>query len=272
MVFTWVNSYDKSTRFHCSIGLHFKDTDGIMITSDMAFFMRKHTGTADVEMVDAVKDQISRADYLYNELLNRKSQLETQIISKDEMGDIIGRAFVNDHLKPDQLTSTKWRYEKAGNDDITLWNAYLILAASIQHSHPKSYTRSHIGCFDVVYEKYLTKHALNLTPTQISEQVALSIIPEVADNQISIFDVIDEQDSEIQVDMSNDLLIPGFDYDVDKQEVFDFEEEVVPFDTTPVPDAFYEDQVTEEKVENNLPESDELFNFDGVDQLDLPEL
>jgi hypothetical protein len=68
MVFTWVNSYDKSTRFHCSIGLHFKDTDGIMITSDMAFFMRKHTGTADVEMVDAVKDQISRADYLYNEI------------------------------------------------------------------------------------------------------------------------------------------------------------------------------------------------------------
>jgi hypothetical protein len=188
------------------------------------------------------------------------------------MGDIIGRAFVNDHLKPDQLTSVKWRYEKAGNDDITLWNAYLILAASIQHSHPKSYTRSHIGCFDVVYEKYLTRYALSLTPNQISEQVALSITPEVADNQMSIFDVIDEQDSEIQVDMTNDLLIPGFDYDVDKQEVFDFEEEVVPFDTTPVPDAFYEDQVTEEKVENNLPESDELFNFDGVDQLDLPEL
>ena len=285
MVFTWVNSYDKSTRFHCSIGLHFKDTDGIMITSDMAFFMRKHTGTADVEMVDAVKDQISRADYLYNELLNRKSQLETQIISKDEMGDIIGRAFVNDHLKPDQLTSTKWRYEKAGNDDITLWNAYLVLAASIQHSHPKSYTRSHIGCFDVVYDKYLTSYALDLTPEQISKQVALSITPEVVDNQMSIFDVIDEQEPEMYVDMTNDLLIPGFDnvdlpgsdFDIDTKDepqVFDFEQDDVPFDTTPVPDAFYENQVVEEKVENNLSAEEEFFNF-GVsdnDVLDLPEL
>lgn len=274
MVFTWVNSYDKSTRFHCSIGLHFKDTDGIMITSDMAFFMRKHTGTADIEMLDAVKDQISRADDLYNELLRRKDDLQSCVVTTDEMGDIIGRCFINDHLKADQLTSTKHKFDKMKSTHITLWEAYLILAACIQHSHPKSYTRSHIGCFDTVYDKYLANRVLDLSPKEISEQVAMSVIPEFDHNQMSIFDVIEEE-----VNMTNDLLITGFDnveqpgsdFDVDKEVVFDFEEDEVPFDTTPVPDAFYEDQ---EKVENTLPEQEEFFNFDVSDKdvLDLPEL
>jgi hypothetical protein len=81
--------------------------------------------------------------------------------------------------------------------------------------------------------------------------------------------------------MTNDLLIPDFDnventgsdFDIDKEPVnepviFDFEPEEEPIDTTPVPDAFYEDQ---EKEENSLSKAEEFFNFDG-DILDLPEL
>ena len=278
IVFTWVNSYDKSTKFHCSVGLHFKDTDGVMITSDMAFFMRKHTGTADVEMVDNVKKQIGHTDSFYNELLRRKTALESVlIINKNQCGEIMGKAFINDYLKADQLTASKHYYDKIfmKSDDMSLWEVYVGLAYSIQHSHPKFYTRSHIGCFDIVYNEMVH----TVISTSVTPQPSFPVnILEADPNQMNIFDVIEEE--ELHVDMTNNLLIPGFDYeeptagsdfDVDKEEtpeVFDFEEEEVPFDTTPVPDAFYEDQ---EKVESSLPDESDFFNFDS-DILDLPEL
>ena len=277
IVFTWVNSYDKSTRFHCSIGLHFKDNDGVMMTSDMAYFMRKHTGTADIEMVDAVNNQVARVSDFYNELMTRKSNLELLTVSRDEMGDIIGRAFINDYLKADQLTLTKHYYEKLKKEEITYWEAYFTLASSIKNSHPKFYTRSHIGCFDTVYAAYLHRAIISTPPSVISALAAGLSTPLNDPNQMNIFDVIEEE-QELHVDMTNDLLIPGFDYDVpgsdfdadqkDEPEVFDFESDEPEFDTTPVPEAFYEDQ---EKVENTLPEQDDFFNFDG-ESFDLPEL
>jgi hypothetical protein len=280
IVFTWVNSYDKSTKFHCSVGLHFKDNDGVMMTSDMAFFMRKHTGTADVEMVDNVKKQIGHTDSFYNELLRRKTSMEAVLVNKNQCGEIMGKTFINDYLKADQLTTSKHYYDKwfKDSEEISLWNVYAGLAYSIQNSHPKFYTRSHIGCFDTVYDEL--KHTILSNPVTPQEAFPVNII-DTDPNQINIFDVIAEEE-ELHVDMTNDLLIPGFDnventgsdFDIDKEPVnepviFDFEEEeVVPFDTTPVPNAFYEDQ---EKEENSLPESEEFFNFDG-DILDLPEL
>lgn len=277
IVFTWVNSYDKSTRFHCSIGLHFKDNDGVMMTSDMAYFMRKHTGTADIEMVDAVKNQVARVSDFYNELMTRKSNLELLTISRDEMGDIIGRAFINDYLKADQLTATKHYYESLKKDEISYWEAYFTLASSIKHSHPKFYTRSHIGCFDTVYAAYLYRSVISTPPSVISA-LAAGLSTPVDPAQINIFDVIAEEE-ELYVDMTNDLLIPGFDnvdtpgsdFDIDQKDepiVFDFESDEPEFDTTPVPDSFYEDQ---EKIENTLSKEDEFFNF-GDESLDLPEL
>jgi hypothetical protein len=279
IVFTWVNSYDKSTKFHCSVGLHFKDNDGVMMTSDMAFFMRKHTGTADVEMVDNVKKQIGHTDSFYNELLRRKTSMEAVLVNKNQCGEIMGKTFINDYLKADQLTTSKHYYDKLFKDiqEISLWDVYAGLAFSIQNSHPKFYTRSHIGCFDTVYDEL--KHTILSTPVTPQEAFPVSVI-ETDPNQINIFDVIAEEE-ELHIDMTNDLLIPGFDnventgsdFDIDKEPVnepviFDFESEEQPIDTTPVPDAFYEDQ---EKDENSLSEAEEFFNFDG-DILDLPEL
>jgi hypothetical protein len=73
----------------------------------------------------------------------------------------------------------------------------------------------------------------------------------------------------------NNVENTGSDFDIDKENepvnepvIFDFEEEEEPVDTTPVPDAFYEDQ---EKEENVLSDAEEFFNFDN-DILDLPEL
>lgn len=282
IVFTWVNSYDKSTKFHCSVGLHFKDTDGVMITSDMAFFMRKHTGTADVEMVDNVKKQIGHTDSFYNELLRRKTALESVlIIDKNQCGEIMGKAFINDYLKADQLTASKHYYDKIfmKSADMSLWEVYVGLAYSIQHSHPKFYTRSHIGCFDIVYNEMV--HTVISTSVTPQPSFPVNII-DTDPNQINIFDVIAEEE-QLHVDMTNDLLIPGFDnventgsdFDIDKEDepvnepvIFDFDDEEEPVDTTPVPDAFYEDQ---EKVESSLSEEDQFFNF-GEDILDLPEL
>ena len=272
IVFTWVNSYDKSTKFHCSVGLHFKDTDGVMITSDMAFFMRKHTGTADIEMVDNVKKQIGHTDSFYNELLRRKTALESVLVNKDQCGEVMGKAFINDYLKADQLTASKHYYDKLfmKSDEISLWEVYVGLAYSIQHSHPKFYTRSHIGCFDIVYNEMVN----TVISTSVTPQPSFPVnIIDTDPNQINIFDVIAEEE-ELHVDMTNDLLIPGFDYEEPTEEVketpevFDFDDEEEPVDTTPVPDAFYEDQ---EKVESSLSEEDQFFNF-GEDILDLPEL
>jgi hypothetical protein len=221
-------------------------------------------------MVDNVKKQIGHTDSFYNELLRRKTALEKVLINKDQCGEIMGKTFMNDYLKADQLTASKHYYDKlfVNSDEISLWDAYVGLAYSIQHSHPKFYTRSHIGCFDVVYNEMVHTVISNTVTPQPSFPVN---IVETDPNQINIFDVIAEEE-ELYIDMTNDLLIPGFDnventgsdFDIDKEpelEIFDFEEE-------DIPDAFYEDQ---EKEESSLNEDTDFFNFDG-DILDLPEL
>jgi hypothetical protein len=205
--------------------------------------------------------------------------MEAVLVNKNQCGEIMGKTFINDYLKADQLTTSKYYYDKLFKDteEISLWDVYAGLAFSIQNSHPKFYTRSHIGCFDTVYDEL--KHTILSTPVTPQEAFPINI-PETDPNQINIFDVIAEEE-ELFVNMTNDLLIPGFDnventgsdFDIDKEPVnepviFDFEPEEEPVDTTPVPNAFYEDQ---EKVENVLSDSEEFFNFDG-DILDLPEL
>jgi hypothetical protein len=193
----------------------------------------------------------------------------------------MGKTFINDYLKADQLTTSKHYYDKwfKDSEEISLWNVYAGLAYSIQNSHPKFYTRSHIGCFDTVYDEL--KHTILSNIVTPQPVIPVDII-DADPNQISIFDVI-ESEEELYVNMTNDLLIPDFDnvdntgsdFDIDKEPVnepviFDFEEEEVPFDTTPVPDAFYEDQ---EKEESSLSNEEEFFNFGTSDDvLDLPEL
>jgi hypothetical protein len=205
--------------------------------------------------------------------------MEAVLVNKNQCGEIMGKTFINDYLKADQLTASKHYYDKlfVNSDEISLWTVYTGLAYSIQHSHPKFYTRSHIGCFDTVYDEL--KHTILSNVVTPQPVIPVDII-ETDPNQISIFDVISEEE-EMYVNMTNDLLIPDFDnventgsdFDIDKEPepvIFDFEEEEVPFDTTPVPDAFYEDQ---EKEKSSLSNEEEFFNFGTSDDvLDLPEL
>ena len=57
MSYSFTNSYDKSARFRAAIGAYVKANDSVII-ANMDFWKRKHTGTADSETKELIKEHI----------------------------------------------------------------------------------------------------------------------------------------------------------------------------------------------------------------------
>jgi hypothetical protein len=143
MVLAWGNSYDKSTRFTCGIGAYVISTKTFIFAGDLSNFARKHTGTADQEAIDKIKEQIANADSYYNTLVETKAELINLTLSDRQIAETIGRLFVEkqvlnkeqvggiyDMIKTKQVLFENIPFNNA-------WNIYNIIAKYLRESHPK---------------------------------------------------------------------------------------------------------------------------------------
>ena len=59
MLFAWTNSYDKSTKFKCTMGGYVHESLSTVVGGNMGSWGRKHTGNADNLALNQIDDQIS---------------------------------------------------------------------------------------------------------------------------------------------------------------------------------------------------------------------
>lgn len=142
MIFSWTNSYDKSTRFKCAVGTRHDLSGNIYISGNMSLWGRKHTGTADQEMSDTISTQIENAELYYNQLVIDKECMKTVVISEKLRAELMGRIFFEeDLLTSEQLLAVKNQFKKPSfdynSDAESLWTMYNHIAYSLQKSHPK---------------------------------------------------------------------------------------------------------------------------------------
>lgn len=191
MAFFWGNSYDKSSRFTCSVGAYIKRSDSFMILNNIAKYARKHTGNADQLAIAMINDQINNIENYSSQLIQVKEQLKNSAVSNHQMAEIAGVLFIEKNvLNKEQLSHLKSLLDKrttVTDNFNNLWNFYCLASMCIRSGHPKTWFEDQMGMLDYI-ANYTNHVTLNTNTTKEKSEETF-----VDENQISIFDVIETE-------------------------------------------------------------------------------
>lgn len=144
MMFAWSNSYDKSMRFKCTVGGYLPSSGSIVVSGNMGSWGRKHTGKADEETLETIKDQISKAGIYYNQLIKDKEAMKNIILTEAEKAAALGIIFFEHALLSCEQANIirsemrKPSYNYNAHKD-SVWVMYCNIIYSLQKSHPKNW-------------------------------------------------------------------------------------------------------------------------------------
>jgi hypothetical protein len=171
MIFSWVNSYDKSTKFQCGIGAQVTANESYILSEGMTNWIRKHTGTADTEAEKIISDQLDKAEEYFISLVDCKNKMKNVIISPIHFYHLLGRLYFTNALSTQQLSAIK---SEIKNSKITynaaaesLWVMYNHILVVLKSAHPKTWMKqqTHIHYsimneFDILAHQPVIEEAL----------------------------------------------------------------------------------------------------------------
>jgi hypothetical protein len=143
MMFAWTNSYNKQVKFKCVVGAYINNTGAVMISGEVGSWVRKHTGTADVETKATIDEYIANANMYYNQLVADKAVMENITLNKRKQSQLLGVLFAEyEVLTTEQASSVRDQLKKPfhvfKNSD-SLWAFYNYVTNALQFSHPKTW-------------------------------------------------------------------------------------------------------------------------------------
>jgi hypothetical protein len=177
MSFSWVNSYDKSTRFQCAIGGYVWENNGYVIDKEDNASIRKHTGDANAIVQETIKEKVSNADKFYSSVHADKEQMMEITLSRSEVAKVLGELFFSyDMLSIEQLSGIKKEYIKPSfmysTDADHLWTIYCHMLTVIKTSHPKTWMQQQAFIHNYLKMNYLGKAPVKgFVPVEFSEPV-----------------------------------------------------------------------------------------------------
>ena len=143
MMFAWTNSYNKQVKFKCVVGAYINNTGAVMISGEVGSWVRKHTGTADVETKATIDEYVANANMYYNQLVADKAVMENITLNKRKQSQLLGVLFAEyEVLTTEQASSVRDQMKKPfhvfKNSD-SLWAFYNYVTNALQFSHPKTW-------------------------------------------------------------------------------------------------------------------------------------
>lgn len=180
MSFSWVNSYDKSTKFQCAIGGYVWENNSFVIDKEDNAFIRKHTGDADTLARETIKEKIENAEKYYLSVLNAKRKMESIKLTRSQVAKILGELYFSyDMLSIEQLSGIKKEYTKPSyvysSDADSLWTTYCHILTIIKVSHPKLWLQQQTFIHNYFKVNYLMDHMIEPVvaemPTEVKEVV-----------------------------------------------------------------------------------------------------
>lgn len=197
MMFIWGNSYDKSMRFKCGVGVYIPKTGNYIFAGDISSYARKHTGKADEEAIQMIQTQLNMANVHYAELLASREMLINQTASLHTYAQLVGQMFIEKQCLNKEQTSAV-RDSLIGKavlfDNMNwdnAWNFYNCVATALRMSHPKNWFEDQSECHKVI-NKYFALTTLTQEDCDmefVQEPVQEEVQPT---NQLNIFDAIVE--------------------------------------------------------------------------------
>lgn len=197
MMFVWGNSYDKSMRFKCGVGVYIPKTGNYIFAGNLSNYARKHTGKADEEAIQMIQTQLNMANAHYADLVASRDMLINHMGTLRTYSELVGRMFIEKQcLNKEQASSVRDRLLGEVNllDNTTwdsAWNFYNSVATALRMSHPKNWFEDQAECHKLINSYFALS---NLTamgfPTEfVQDSVQEEVQPT---NQLDIFEVIAE--------------------------------------------------------------------------------
>ena len=255
MMFVWGNSYDKSMRFKCGIGVYIPKTGNYIFAGNLASYARKHTGKADEEAIQMIQTQLNMANAHYADLVSSRDVLIGQSASIGMYSKLVGRMFIEKQcLNKEQVSSVRDSLVNKVNllDNLSwdnAWNFYNCVATALRMSHPKNWFEDQAECHKLIISEFAL---IALTQEEVVQDTVHENVQDSVQeptNQLNIFDAIAEVEQDeypieaMQEPMSDEVLLHMY-TDEDK---------------------------TEEKI---IEPADDFVNFgdDNLPTFELPEL
>jgi len=136
MIFTWWNSYNKRVKFGCGVGGFIYENKASLIGSEGMSWIRKHTGTANVEAFSIIEQLIDGAGEYFDKIIIEKNRMIETPLSVEDYGCIMGAIFFEqDLIRPTQANFVKNERKKPSVDYTnidSLWGLYKMLMLSIE--------------------------------------------------------------------------------------------------------------------------------------------
>ena len=203
MMFAWTNSYNKQVRFKCGIGAYVQQTGTVMVCGDMGSWARKHTGSADEETIQTIKEQITDAKMYYNQLVSDKEAMKDISMNKRRQAQMLGILFAEYQiLTTEQASMIRNQMDRPSHvfdDSNSLWAFYNYVTIALQHSHPKTWME------DQRVLHYFISSVNNFSAPQPGPQVQIVVEAEVdplttnygqPENQLNILTEIEKTEAE----------------------------------------------------------------------------
>jgi hypothetical protein len=203
MMFAWTNSYDKSTRFQCAIGAYVMVCSNGMMCGDMMNFKRKHSGSANHDMIVQLSNQIKNGEKHYTRILTDRDALRAKSLTKREQSELLGRLFADEEIITSTQTTcikkemNKPSYDYNCNDD-NAWTFYNHVTHSLKMSPPRDWMQDSQNFHDFMMTEIVSN------PTAIpSGDVDFSNLQTTIDTNLDVSDLEDiilEANGAIEID------------------------------------------------------------------------
>jgi hypothetical protein len=203
MMFAWTNSYNKQVRFKCGVGAYVNQVGTFMVHGDMGSWARKHTGTADEETVETIKEQIKDAQMYYDQLKSDKDAMKEIKMNKRKQAQLLGILFAEHQIltteQASMIRSEMTKPTHVFEDSNSLWAFYNYVTTALQTSHPKTWME------DQRVLHYFISSVNNFSIPQPTPQVQPVIEAEVdplttnygqPENQLNILTEIEKTEAE----------------------------------------------------------------------------
>jgi hypothetical protein len=204
LMFGWANSYNKQMRFKCTTGAYINTNGTVMIAGEMGTYSRKHTGTADTDTIQSMKDQITNAFMYYDQLVLDKDAMKAVELSTRKQAELLGLLFAEyEILTTEQASFVRQQMEKPSHfyngGKHTLWSFYNHVTLALQQSHPRTWMEDQRMLHHVITNEFdLNTPVLVESEPVIDYSAAVEITAPIPDplyivpNQTNILDQIAE--------------------------------------------------------------------------------
>jgi hypothetical protein len=271
--FVWTNSYDKSVRFKSSIAGAILKSDSVLIMPHNISWVRKHTGTADVEMRDNIDSQFNNSRQAYDMMLKHIKIMKHLSLNQDQLSILAGDMLIYFNLLSiEQISKFASEVKKpsyAYSNDRSLWTIYNHLMVAIKGCHPKGMMDLHKNLHSYIetqfkFSNYYSVETQKLFGVSVQEEPEIISKEEVFENTESV--TFEEETQEIIPVVENENLEESITEDKSemtqesnteiKENVFDLEiEEETEIEEPEVEIASQADNL-DETVEEELPAED----------------